>query len=888
MKNSTITIGDLAGAHWIGLAVPESTYTVASVQYDRQDLVPEGGSLGQWVTTVAPVFSVAINLAADLTQPENRCDVVVAHEPGGDPIASKRINDFKWDGFGYWMAFDRPLVSGTYVVEVRDAFGGISWRTRSSAAPPGLDGHFLSNFGAALDPEGRETSGTRAVALEPEAAPDPVFRRSFEVAGPVTKATLSAVGLGYGLFRVNGQVASDAVLDPPPTDYEDRVLFVTTDVTALLQPGINVVTAELGRGFWGARGTSAWFWQLAPWHAEPTLAAVLRVHLADGQELIFASDSSWKATPGPTRRDLLYGGETTDLRALPASWSDAGFDDSRWEAASVTDGPAGVLEPSLIPPVRRQSPIAVAARWEAPGGGTVYDFGQVTAGWVHLGVNGQPGDKVEVAYAELLTDDRDVWCDNSLYSGVPQTDELILGSSGATVWEPSFTYKGFQYVRIRTSGLATVTTIDAVPVHTDVVATGTFTVSEPTLAWIDAATSRTILNNLHGVPTDTPLYEKNGWTGDAHLIAETAIHHFDLHSFWRKWLRDHLDSQAEDGTIPFIVPSPGWGYIFDPAWNSSYPLIACNVLESYGDEEVVAEHIDGLLCWAACMHDRLAANGWLWPGYSWGDWLAPGYHWPPEGPMAGATAAAVLGTRALVKLCTRVGRHEEADSLDRMAGSISAAYHERFFDPASGTYLSEKVGYRQALNILPLAFGMVPDAAINGVVAGLVVDLEEHTGRHLNCGALSAKYLLPVLSDHGHFDLAVDVATQSDPPSWGYWRSQGSVTLWESWDAAPRSHDHYFLGAIGLWLHRWVAGLRPLEPGYRRFAVVVPETAKLGRAGVSEVVRAGTIEVLWSRSGNRYDVEVTVPSGTEGVVTVPGLAGPVWLGPGRHTVVGGE
>lgn len=886
MSYGTIESGPLSGARWIGLPVPDSTHIVASIEHDREDVVPEGGSLGQWVTTAGPVRSLAIDLAADLTQSTRRCDVVVTDEPGGTPIASKEFTGFTFDGFVNWIAFDPPLPVGTYLVEVRAAEGGVVWRTRSSPVPAGFDGHFLAQFGPALDGEGREEAATRALALEPDSAPDPVFRRTFELPVAVAEATLTAVGLGYGRFGVNGVPVSDAVLDPPPTDYDERVLFSTTDVTPLLQPGPNVLTAELGRGFWGVRGTSVWFWQLAPWHAEPALAAVLHVRLVDGQEFTFASDESWRVAPGATRRDLLYGGETTDLQARPEEWRRPLFDDDGWESATVVAGPKGALEPSSIPPIRRQAPIAVASQWESPAGGTIFDFGQVTAGWVRLEVDGQPGDQVEVYYTELLTEDRDAWCDAFLYAGVPQTDELILGSAGPTTWEPAFTYKGFQYARVRTTGAVTIRSIEAVPVHTDVAAAGSFAVSDPTLQWIDEATATTVLNNLHGVPTDTPLYEKNGWTADAHLIAETAIHHFDLHAFWRKWLLDHRDSQSDDGTIPFIVPSPGWGYIFDPAWNSSYPLIVRNVLESYGDETVVTEHLDGLLRWAACMHDQMATSGWLWPGYSWGDWLAPGYHLAPEGPIPGATAAAVLGTRALVELCQRVGRDGEAERLEGIATQISAAYHEHLFDAASGTYRSETAGFRQALNVLPLAFGMVPPAHVDSVVAGLVADLEDHSAGHLNCGALSAKYLLPVLSDHGHFDLAVAVATQPDLPGWGYWRSQGSSTLWESWDADARSHDHYFLGAIGLWLHRWVAGLRPLEPGYRRFAVVVPQTAKLDRASVSEVVPNGTIEVAWTRVGERYAVDVTVPPGTTASVTRPGAGPATELSAGRHHLDG--
>jgi alpha-L-rhamnosidase len=116
--------------------------------------------------------------------------------------------------------------------------------------------------------------------------------------------------------------------------------------------------------------------------------------------------------------------------------------------------------------------------------------------------------------------------------------------------------------------------------------------------------------------------------------------------------------------------------------------------------------------------------------------------------------------------------------------------------------------------------------------------------------------------------MALAVATQPTLPGWGYWRAQDSSTLWESWDEDARSHDHYFLGSIGLWLHRWVAGLRPAEPGYRRFDVVVPDTAILEQAAITERVPAGTISVSWTRSHRHRRVEVTVPAGTEGTVTV--------------------
>ena len=47
---------------------------------------------------------------------------------------------------------------------------------------------------------------------------------------------------------------------------------------------------------------------------------------------------------------------------------------------------------------------------------------------------------------------------------------------------------------------------------------------------------------------------------------------------------------------------------------------------------------------------------------------------------------------------------------------------------------------------------------------------------------------------------------------------QGATTIWEDWDGGT-SQNHYSKGAVVSFLHRYVAGLQAVEPGYRRFRV---------------------------------------------------------------------
>jgi hypothetical protein len=117
---------ELVGASWIGRLVPASSYTVAQTGHDREDIVPEGESLGQWVTIDAEASSLMVDLGVDPGRGEQRFDLKVAREPGGVALASKRLTGSTFKGFVHWMAFDPPLPSGTYVVEIRDAVGGVA------------------------------------------------------------------------------------------------------------------------------------------------------------------------------------------------------------------------------------------------------------------------------------------------------------------------------------------------------------------------------------------------------------------------------------------------------------------------------------------------------------------------------------------------------------------------------------------------------------------------------------------------------------------------------------------------------------------------------------------------------------------------------------------
>ena len=744
-----------------------------------------------------------------------------------------------------------------------------------------------ARFGTSIGADGWRGSHWIAAADRGPRSPAPLLRREFDLHGGVVAATLHLAAGGLANATVNGIRATDDVLSPAFTNFDATVQYVSYDVAALLRVGGNVLGIELGRGFYAMAHVNVWRWESAPWHDEPAVRAILIVEHDDGRVVRVSTDDAWTSHPGPTVRDDLYAGETFDARLALPGFDIAGFDDARWTPAVEVAGPRGRIAAQRHEPIREMASFAPAEVRRVGPGEFVLIFPRVLAGWVSITAHGPAGAEIVLRYGEKLGDDGlpDL-TNNGEFAGGFQTDRFILAGTGdAESWTPRFSYKGFRCIHVSgwpqdefAPGAAI-----ARLVRTDVDEVSVFDCSQPLLVEIHRAVVATIQNNLHGLPTDTPMFEKNGWTGDMTVGAELFLRNLDSAAVLTKWARDLHDSRDAQGVPHLIAPAPGEWARGDvaPQWHAAYIVVPWLLSLYTGDDATIRELYDGMLGYVKLEYSRTVEGI---AGTCLGDWASPrsdplGGN-PPEDLRVCATAYLFHMLTVVGSFAARLGRSGDAAVLAATADGIRLAFNRTFLSAEGDHYRGVgDDGYRQTHNVLALAFGLVPDAATAAKVAArLVADVRERGGA-LDTGILGTKHLLPVLSDHGNVDVALDLALRTDYPSWGHMVRSGDGTLWEHWSRDARSLDHYFLGTIDDWLMGYVAGVR-LSPtaGYRQLTFAPAVTHRMAWAEGAVTTPHGRAGIRWSVEGDRLHVRCDVPPGCDAVLRVPAdYAGELWV-----------
>ena len=541
----------------------------------------------------------------------------------------------------------------------------------------------------------------------------------------------------------------------------------------------------------------------------------------------------------------------------------------------VVEPPAGKLVSEQLPPIRVTASIRPVKLTEPKPGVYVFDLGVNIAGWGRLSTRGPRGTMVTLQYNELLNPDGTVNTQqNSSHThGRFQTEEFILKGEGVETFEPRFTYHGFRYVQV--TGLTEKLTLDSLTgrwVYTDPEPAGHFTCSNERINKVQELILRTLLNNMHGIPTDCPQREKMGWMDDGCVGMETAFYNWDLPLFYEKWFHDMMDAQDANGFVPDFVPTCGWGRsgpdgspgeMADQWWGGAIVMAPWKLYQYYGDTRILEEGYPSMKAYVDYLGTTAKDHLINW---GLGDWLVGSAKAsaPPQTDLS--TAAYAYQARILSQTAALLGKHDDARRYAALAEQIRDAFNKKNLNPETSWYVSDS----QTGQAVPLALGLAPEDLRPRILERLVENITVSRKGHVGAGIVGLLPLFKALMENGRDDLAYLMMTREDFPGWLHMINSGATSIWEAWDGGG-SRNHPTLGCVGMWFYQGLAGIRPdpAAPGFKCIIIKPAVVGDLSWVKCSYPSLRGLIVSNWRREGGKLRLEVDIPPNTTATVYVP-------------------
>ncbi len=705
--------------------------------------------------------------------------------------------------------------------------------------------------------------------------PAPLFRRRFH-ADCGERARLVITGLGFYALFLNGEELTKGPLAPYISAPTELVYYDEYDLSPHLRDGDNVLCVLLGNGFQNDFAGYVWDFDLAVWRGTPRLALTLTLGEGDGATVL-ASDDSFQVAQSPILMDATRYGEHYDARRERPELFDPSAPCDDLPRAQLCDAPTGEkrlcdCEPIVIE--REIAPVSVTHTDE----GELYDFGENNAGLCRLSIDGTAGQTLELYFGEHRVGDR-LDMTNIKFEDRYGPDDLVqkdvyICKDGPQTHVPRFTYHGFRYALVK--GLrpdqAMPALLTYLVMHSGVATRGELRTSDPIVNAIQAMTCRATLSNLTYFPTDCPHREKNGWTGDAALSCEQMLLNFGAERTYAEWLRNIRKAQAEDGMLPGIVPTGGWGFDWGngPAWDAVIVLLPYYLYRYTGNRQVVADNAPAIWRYLRYMYTRRDGQGLFAFGLC--DWVS--INRPPDDSKCPLVVTDTLicmdMARKAAELFDLLGMALERDYAQSMADEIRRAARERLIDADTLTAL----GSCQTAQAMALYHGLFTAQEEPAAYARLLEFIHEQND-HMDIGFLGMRVIFDLLFAHGDGELAFRMIARPDFPSYGAWAARGATTLREIFHADESgkvgSLNHHCWGDVSRCFYENLLGLRvnprlttPDEIDLRPFFPATMQSAE-----GYHMLPAGRVALKWRRQGDEVLYTVALPGRVSATLYAP-------------------
>lgn len=481
-----------------------------------------------------------------------------------------------------------------------------------------------------------------------------------------------------------------------------------------------------------------------------------------------------------------------------------------------------------------------------------FDFGQVNAGWLEFEC-----DDPDATFEASISEFNEPAVFNAGAEHPVKTAAPVRYGDSYRLELNKALYEGVRYGWIHLRSLSRPVTIRNVrlvcqtkPVNYD----GWFDCDDPQLTRIWYTGAYTVRLNLLEDYFGAILMERSdrhSWTGDAYTSQAAALAAFGNFPFVRKNL---LYTSTQNNGIA--------------SYSLYWVLSLVDYFDYTGDEELLdllTENACGKLDEAYAHYDNPPR---LW-FYGWDERLGAGFESPDQ--REAQTAYRMLAIRSwkeFARALRQRGNEELATRYDRYAAEKTEALHrdERWYEG--------------------LGLFAASDAVNAGVVApgereALVAQSFSDRLQRVSYSPFNQYFVLQALSGLGAHDLALHTVDDC----WGGQLRYGATTFFEvfrpSWNDckiadndAPVNNQcgytsltHPWSAGVTRWLSEEVLGIRPLAPGFVRFAVEPRPAGSLRRVEGGVPTPRGIIEASLDMKARR--ASLVVPEGTVGSFSIP-------------------
>jgi len=518
-------------------------------------------------------------------------------------------------------------------------------------------------------------------------------------------------------------------------------------------------------------------------------------------------------------------------------------------------------------------------RHESPADGGVYlviDLGCEEAGLLELDIDASAGAIVDVAWGEHLDILR-----VSASIGPRNADSRNFASryiarDGRQTFMHPFLRLGGRYLQLHVSGAKRFVLHYAGlrPTPYPLEHRGRFETSDWLLRTIYDVSVRTLELCMHEHYEDCPWREQSLYANDARNQALCGYYAFGEYRFPAASFMLFAETLRDDGytemcapaRIEFTIPSFSMLWVADLGDHYLYSGDASLARSVWPKvSRMMDTHLSRLV------DDVLpcpTGNGY-WHFYDWAAGLAGGYGPGYERVFvdgvrfdAPLNACFVMALDAAVRLARAADDPTAAERIAQQARRLRAGFHAKFWNTERELYKTY-VGcdapdhWAELTQSLALCIDACPDNLTDALRRHLARSDTELVATTLSQSLYKFWALLQDAPRYGGW------VFQTVADQWSGMLRQGATSFWETLQGAE-DFDHagslcHGWSAIPVYLyHAYLTGIRPLEPGFRRFVVDPVVSAGSGSAAVVPTP-AGPIEFSWRWVADRLHYRLVHP-----------------------------